>query len=110
MDWAAPFLGLALILAAIAYGIMRAWRLFRRGHRDHVWIFREANSAALFLGVVLGTHALVRLIVMGATSETLAWILIALVLLPAPHFYYAIGRLSGIWQRSKEQAQRPLMD
>ena len=78
-----------------------AWRLFKRGCRDHLWILAEAHKASFFITFVLLLNGLGRLLSDGITPDTVYWLGLAAIALPIPYAFYITGRCAGIWQRSR---------
>ncbi|KPP95457.1 hypothetical protein SAMN04515621_2086 [Erythrobacter sp. HL-111] len=95
----------ALLLAALAYCAWRVAKLFLRGWKDRVWIWRDANRAGFFLLVlaVLQVHAWA---IREDFATALAFALpFCLVLLCGPYLAYGCGRLCGMWGRVRGEGR-----
>jgi hypothetical protein len=101
MEWLYIILGLVLMLGALAYGWWKLWQLGKRGWKDHLWIWSDANRAARFIAVILGVQIVARWAWRGWSDEVLFYIIFSAILAPIPYIAYAIGRLLGMRDRAK---------
>jgi len=93
--------GLCLMLTALAYGGWKVWQLGRRGWKDQVWIWSDANRAATFLLVILGPQIVAKWVWRGWSDEVLFYMIFTAILVPIPYVAYFIGRLLGMRDRAK---------
>jgi hypothetical protein len=101
MEWLYIILGLVLMLGTLAYGGWKLWQLGRRGWKDHLWIWWDANRAARFIAVILGVQIAARWAWRGWSDEVLFFIIFAAILTPIPYLAYITGRLLGIRDRER---------
>ncbi|MFW5633934.1 MAG: hypothetical protein ACOCYR_03485 [Erythrobacter sp.] len=95
----------ALLLAALAYCAWRVVKLFLRGWKDHVWIWRDANRAGFFL-LVLAVLQVPAWAIREDVATALAFALpFYLALLCVPYLAYGCGRLCGIWRRARGEGR-----
>ena len=94
-------LGLFILLGGLALAAGRVWKLGRRGWKDHLWIWDDANRAATFLLVIFGLQGVARWVWRGWSDEVLAFLIATAVTLPIPYIAYTIGRLLGMRDRAR---------
>jgi hypothetical protein len=95
------FLGLALMLAGLAYGGYKVWQMGRRGWKDHLWIWEDANRAARFIVLIIATQAMGRWALYGISYRVVVSLVVGAILVSIPYIAYTIGRLLGIRDRAR---------
>ncbi|HSJ77367.1 MAG TPA: hypothetical protein VK913_01420, partial [Erythrobacter sp.] len=93
--------GLALMLAGLAYGGLKVWQMGRRGWKDHLWIWEDANRAARFIAIIMGAQAVGRWAWYGMNDLVVTFLVVGAILVPVPYIAYTIGRLLGIRDRTR---------
>lgn len=96
-----PILGLILMLAALAYSGWKVWQMGRRGFKDHLWIWEDANRAATFLFFIIATQVVMRWVWQGMSGLIIAFMVIGAIIIPTPYIAYTVGRLIGIRDRAR---------
>lgn len=94
-------LGLVLMVAGLTYAGWKVWQLGRRGWKDHLWIWEDANRAARFVLVIFGAQIVGRWAFRGWSDELLAFMIGAAIIIPIPYLAYTTGRLLGIRDRAR---------
>ena len=89
------------MLAGLAYGGWKVWQLGRRGWKDHLWIWDDANRAAIFLAVIMGAQVVGRWVWYGMSDEVVFFLIGGAILGPIPYIAYTIGRLLGMRDRAR---------
>lgn len=92
---------LVFLLAGLGFVGWKLAQYFRRGWKDHLWIWQDANRAAIFLLIITGGQGVARWVWRGWNDEALAFLIAAAVTVPIPYIAYTIGRLLGMWHRSR---------
>lgn len=102
VDWKLIF-GIAIAVACFGLMVWKAAQYVRRGWKDHLWIWSDAHRAARSGAMITGFLAVANLVRHGIGLEFWAAIGAAAIFITAPYIAYAIGRLSGIWHRSRQR-------
>lgn len=101
MELLYALLGLVLMLAGLAYGGWKVWQLGRRGWKDHLWIWEDANRAARFIVVIMGAQVVARWVWNGMSDFIVVYLVVGAILVPIPYIAYTIGRLLGMRDRAR---------
>lgn len=101
MELLYALLGLVLMLAGLAYGGWKVWQLGRRGWKDHLWIWEDANRAARFIVVIMGVQVVARWVWNGMSDFIVVYLVVGAILVPIPYIAYTIGRLLGMRDRAR---------
>ena len=101
MDLWYALLGLALMLGGLAYAGWKVWQMGRRGWKDHLWVWQDANRAAGFIVIIMGAQAGTRWLWNGVSDLVILLLIVGAVLVPIPYIAYTIGRLLGIRDRAR---------
>ncbi len=94
-------LGLVLMLASLAYGGWKVWQLGRRGWKDHLWIWEDANRAARFVFIIMAAQAVGRWAFYGMNDLVVMFLVTGAIIIPIPYIAYITGRLFGIRDRAR---------
>ena len=94
-------LGLVLMLAGLAYGGWRVWQLGRRGWKDYLWIWEDANRAARLIVIIMGAQLVGRWVWYGMIDHVVVYLIVGAILVPIPYIAYTIGRLLGMRDRAR---------
>jgi hypothetical protein len=94
-------LGLFFMLAALAYGGWKVWQMGRRGFKDHLWIWEDANRAATFLFIIIGAQVVGRWVWQGMSDFIVIFLVLGAIIIPIPYIAYIVGRLIGIRDRAR---------
>lgn len=105
-DWY-PVIFFALMLAALAYAGRKVWQMGRRGWKDQVWIWSDANRAALFLFIITAAQIVARWVWQGMSDLIVIYLVIGAIIIPIPYAAYIIGRLLGIRDRARHGIRLP---
>ena len=89
------------MLAVLAYCGWRIWKMGRRGFRDHLWIWDDANRAARFIAIIMGAQAVGRWAGYGMNDIVVAFLVVGAILVPIPYIAYITGRLVGMRDRAR---------
>jgi hypothetical protein len=92
---------LALMLAGLAFAGRKVWQIGRRGWKDQVWIWSDANRAARFVFFIIGAQIVVRWAWSGMSGLITVFLIMGAVIIPIPYAAYIIGRLLGIRDRAR---------
>lgn len=101
MDVWYALLGFVLMLAGLAFAGWKLWQMGRRGWKDHLWIWEDANRAARFLSIIIGAQVVVRWVWHGMNDVVVIFLVFGAILVPIPYVAYTIGRLLGIRDRAR---------
>lgn len=94
-------LGLVLMLGSLAYGGWKVWQLGRRGWKDHLWIWDDANRAARFIAVIMGAQVVARWVWNGMNDLIVFYLAVGAILVLIPYIAYTFGRLLGMRDRAR---------
>jgi hypothetical protein len=92
---------LGLVLATLAYCGWKVWQLGRRGWKDQLWFWDDANRAARFVLFIFSVQIVGRWVGRGWSDEVLAFVIGAAIIAPIPYVAYIIGRLLGMRDRAR---------
>jgi hypothetical protein len=101
MNFWYPLIVFTLMLWALAFGGRKVWQLGRRGWKDQVWIWSDANRAARFLFIITAAQIVGRWVWQGLSDVIVSFLIIGAVIIPIPYAAYIIGRLLGIRDRAR---------
>jgi len=87
----------ALALAALGYCAWRVAKLFLRGWKDQLWIWRDANRAGRFLLFICCFIAIREAITEGFGADLAFTGFFGAIMVCVPYIAYASGRLAGMW-------------
>lgn len=105
MEWWRILLGLVFMIACV--GVL-AWNFaqhFRRGWKDHIWVWDEANDRAVMFVVLFSALAGEKWLFYGLKDEAIIYVAVGLGFVAMPYVLYIMGRLLGIWHRSRERGR-----
>lgn len=103
MDGWLPVFGVIFLLASV---IFLAWifgQHIRRGWKDHLWIWDEANDRALLFAITFTVLAGGKWLRGSPKEEVVIYAVVGLGFVALPYIAYAFGRLLGIWHRARQR-------
>jgi|JI7StandDraft_1071085.scaffolds.fasta_scaffold596176_2 hypothetical protein len=103
MEWLYAILGVTLMLAALGYGGWMMGKLGRKGWKDHLWVWAEVLESVVFIAIMTGATIGVEIVRFGLTDSVWVFACWGLILAVFPVAAYTIGRLLGIWHRSRSR-------
>lgn len=96
-----PIVGLVgLVASLVLIGWIFAQHL-RRGWKDRLWIWREANHRALYFAVLFGIMTGGAWLRSGPNDKALVFAAAGLGFVAMPYLAYIVGRLLGILHRAR---------
>jgi hypothetical protein len=93
---------LVFLLAALGFVGWKLAQYFRRGWKDHVWIWRETNRGAIFVAFVIGIQMVGFAIRDGIDDKVVFYAVMTVIGVAMPYLAYIAGRLLGMWHRSRQ--------
>lgn len=94
---------LVFLLAALGFLGWKLAQYFRRGWKDHVWIWQEANRAAIFVAFIIGFQTVSYAIRDGIDDKVVYYALMTVTGVAMPYLAYIAGRLLGMWHRARQR-------
>lgn len=93
--------GLVLLFGFIGFVGWKLAQYFRRGWKDHVWIWIEANRGARFVAFIIGFQTVAYAIRDGIDDKVVFYAVMTVVGSAMPYLAYTCGRLAGMWHRAR---------
>ncbi|HSF13485.1 MAG TPA: hypothetical protein VLA50_10990 [Erythrobacter sp.] len=93
--------GLIFMLACLSAVVWIFAQHVRRGWKDHIWVWHEANDGAIRFAVLFGILAGAKWLVYDLKDEAIIYAGVGLVFVALPYVLYIIGRFLGMWHRSR---------
>ncbi len=103
MDAWLPILGLIFMLAGVMFLAWIFGQHFRRGWKDHLWIWDEANHRALQFAIVFGVLSGGHWLRGSPRDELTIYAVAGACFVALPYILYTFGRMFGIWHRARQR-------